>query len=176
MCSKYYLEGRHVELAEVLLKNKARVIHDNCSALERACHSKKCQRVILETLIWLKLYLKYCSIEDVKFMMGNGDLFPLMRASCGGAKELLAHGADIDAVSKDTSGRSVKFALLLAIENGHVSTVKLLLEKGAQVEQLWYLSQHTRSSAQTLNSFLLRKSELGDAGSSTASVSIRSTL
>ena len=78
--------------------------------------------------------LQSCSTDEIN-KLPDGDAWwsPLMVASSRGHDDivelLLRHGADIDAESSDH-----KYALLLAIKKGHVSTVKLLLQKKAKVK------------------------------------------
>ena len=127
-CSSHFplylaVKGRHVKVAEVLLKKGAKVIQNGSSALERACYSKEMQRVgtyDAGNIEMVKTLLEFCSNEDVNFLLRDGFLTPLMRASCGGAndiiEELVTHGADVNTVSKRcTHNSNQNFALSLAI-------------------------------------------------------------
>ena len=123
---KYYcspllivVKNGNVKVADILLKNGAKIVF---SSLYEACRNGNIN--IVKTL------LKYDDTA-VNFMHDDG-WSPLMLTSSFGNDDitelLLAHGANIDA--ENTRG---DYPLLLAIKKGHASTVKLLLEGGAQL-------------------------------------------
>ena len=113
-------ESEKGDIVKILLEKKARVSGE---ALKEAC--SKGNKDIVNAL----LQNESCGEDEINFMV-NGGWSPLMAASDIGrddiVKLLLSHGASIDA--ENTGG---DYALLLAIKKGHISTTKLLLEKGA---------------------------------------------
>ena len=112
------IDSNNVDISKILLKGGATVCN---SDLRKACHEGNFAMV--------EVLLQSCSTDEIN-NLPDGDAWwsPLMVASSRGDDDivelLLRHGADIDKESTDG-----KYALLLAIEKGNVSTVKLLLEK-----------------------------------------------
>ena len=117
------IDSDKVDLAKILLKRKhgVKVLSDD---LKLAC--KKGNFAMVKAL------LQSCSKSEMN-VPPNGGWSPLMIASAAGRNDivelLLSHGADIDAETGDG-----KYALLLAIKKGHVSTVELLRENSAKVK------------------------------------------
>ena len=115
------IDNDNVYIAKILLKHGATV----CSSdLYEACYKRNFTMV--------EVLLQSYSKDEIN-NTHHGFLSPLLVASSHGDNDivelLLCHGADIDAESTDH-----KYALLLAIKKGHVSTVELLLKKGAKVK------------------------------------------
>ena len=117
------IDSNNVDISKILLKGGATVCN---SDLRKACHEGNFAMV--------EVLLQSCSTDEIN-NLPDGDAWwsPLMVASSRGDNDivelLLRHGADIDKESSDH-----KYALLLAIEKGNVSTVKLLLEREAKVK------------------------------------------
>ena len=114
----------NVDIAKILLKGGATVCYGDLYA---ACN--KGNYAMVEAL------LQSCSRENINKLPNDNNWWsPLMASSSRGDDDivelLLRHGLDIDKESSDG-----KYALLVAIERGHVSTVELLLQKGAKVKK-----------------------------------------
>ena len=118
------IENDNVDIARILLKGGATVCYGDLYA---ACN--KGNFAMVEEL------LQSCSRENINKLPNDNNWWsPLMAASGRGDNDivelLLHHGLDIDKESSDG-----KYALLVAIKRGHVSTVELLLQKGAKVKK-----------------------------------------
>ena len=113
----------NVDIAKILLKGGATVCYGDLYA---ACN--KGNFTMVEVL------LQSCSRENINKLPNDNNWWsPLMASSSRGDDDivelLLRHELDIDKESSDG-----KYALFVAIERGHVSTVELLLKQGAKVK------------------------------------------
>ena len=117
------IDNGNVDVVKIFLRHGATVCN---SDLYEACYKGNFSMV--------EALLQSCSKKEINDL-SHGRLSPLMISSYRGDDDIVKlllrrrHGVDIDAESTDG-----KYALLLAIKEGRVSTVELLLKKKAKVK------------------------------------------